>query len=258
MRKEIFDKIRPRSLPFRSFENHSALSVRHENPALKQVHSGTTVLAFHYNEGILFVGDKKTSAGYSIVDQDKTKIYQIAPYSCCAAAGLVSDIQMLVRDIEEVNYAFLGRYGQLLSMEGQANYLVNELRFFWQYGSMPLEVLLILGGLDLAKDQFRLFDIGWDGFRRECSDYLATGSGKDFATAKLEENRRKILDRKLSKEEAIEIAVRAIFIAGKKDSGTSDIRVAFPDVALVTKDGFSFVEESIIRGVVGNITKEEN
>lgn len=258
MRKDIFDQIRSGVFPFRSFENRGSPMVRHSNPELKQVHSGTTVLAFYYDKGLLFAGDKKTSNGFSIVEQDKTKIYQISPYSCCAAAGLVSDIQMLVRDIEEVNYAFLGKYDQLLSIEGQVNYLVNELRFFWQYSPMPMSICLICGGMNPVDGKFGLFEIGTDGFRRECFDYVATGSGMDFATSKLEENRKKLLERRLSREEAIEVAVRAIFTAGKKDLGTSDIRIALPDVATVTEEGFSFVDKAIIRNAADNLIKEDN
>lgn len=257
MRKDIFDQILSGVFPFRNFENRGSPVIRHNNSELKQVHSGTTVLAFYYDKGLLFAGDKKTSSGFSIVDQDKTKIYQISPYSCCAAAGLVSDIQMLVRDVEEVNYAFLDRYGYQLSIEGQANYLVNELRFFWHYGPMPMAIYLIFGGMNPVDGEFGLFEINPDGFRRECFDYVATGSGMDFATSKLEESRKKLSERRLIKEEAIELAVRAIFTAGKKDSGTSDIRVALPDVATVTEEGFSFVDEAIIRNVASSITREE-
>lgn len=257
MRKDIFDQIRSGVFPFRNFENRGSPVIRHNNPELKQVHSGTTVLAFYYDKGLIFAGDKKTSSGFSIVDQDKTKIYQISPYSCCAAAGLVSDIQMLVRDIEEVNHTFFGKYDQLLSIEGQVNYLVNELRFFWHYGPMPMSIYLIFGGMNPIDGKFGLFEISPDGFRRECFDYVATGSGMDFVTSKLEENRKKLVKRRLTREEAIEVAVRAIFTAGKKDSGTSDIRVALPDVAIVTEDEFSFVDKAIIRNVVSSITREE-
>lgn len=258
MRKEIVDRVWSGLLPRKSLKEHVPLLMRNVNSELKLTHSGTTVLSFFYNNGLLFAGDKKVSEGLHIISQDKTKFYDISPYSCFAAAGLVSDIQMLVNLLEEVNSGFTGRYGYQLSTEGQVNYLVSELRDFWQYSSMPMDALTILGGFDPMRENFRLFAVGCDGSKRECLDYAVVGSGSDFAVAKLEENRKKLLERKLTKEEAIEIAVQAIFQAGKKDMGTSDIRIARPSIATITKsEQFSFVEESVVENVVNGIVKEE-
>lgn len=257
MRKEIFDLVRSRIVPLPNTVNHPMSMARHDLN-LKRVHSGTTVMALFYDKGILFAGDKKTSSGFSIVDQDKVKLYQIASHSGCLAAGLVSDIQALVRNIEETNGAFVGKYGYPLSVEGQVNYIINEVRYFWQYGYMPLDIQFVLGGFDMFKNSFQIFEIAADGFKRECFDYAVIGSGTDYATSKLEENKKKLLNRNLSKEEATEVAVRAIYASGKKDLGTSDIRVACPDVAVIDREkGFHFLDSAVIRNVVVNLIKEE-
>ena len=256
MRKDIFDRVCSGILPRINRESISQGVVRSRTD-LKRVHSGTTVLAFFYDKGIILAGDRKTSCGFSIVDQDKVKLYQVAPHSACAAAGLVSDIQMLVRDLEQVNGAFFSQYGYLLSIEGQVNYLINQFRYYWQYTFAPLEVSIFLGGLNPKNGSFQLFDIGSDGFQRECLDYVVNGSGSDFAATKLEESRKKILEKKLSKDEAIELALRAIFMAGKKDLGTSDVRVAIPTIATIDNKGFSFMDSEVIGKALSTIIKEE-
>lgn len=260
MKRDIFDRafsgVLPHSLrPPTDLRANSSIS--RDNSGMKRVHSGTTVLAIFYDQGILFAGDRKTSYGFSIVDQDKVKLYQISEYSGCAAAGQVSDIQMIVRSLEQVNGAFMSQYDYPLTVEGQVNYVVNHLRYYWQYSFSPMNISMFLGGFNPKKNNFQLFEIGYDGFRRECFDYVVVGSGTDFAVSRLEENRRKLIEKRLSKEEAMIVATRAIFTAGKKDLGTSDIRVAVPSVAIIDQSGFSLVEEETIKRISVDIIKEE-
>lgn len=258
MRKDVFDRVSSGILPrLRERSGHALSSRPRDTSELKRVHSGTTVLAIFYNKGILFAGDKKTSCGFSIVDQDKVKLCKISDYSGCAAAGTVSDIQLLVRDLEEVNGGFISQYGYPLSVEGQVSYLINQLRYYRDYSYASLDVDMFLGGFNPISEDFKLFQVSGDGFKKECRDYIVLGSGTDFAISKLEENRGRLAGKKLSLEEAVELAVRAISMAGKKDLGTSDIRVACPDVAVIDKDGFSFLETAGIRKVVRNIIKKE-
>ena len=222
-------------------------------------HTGTTVLAFKYKKGILFAADRKTSGGYlSIFSLDTIKIEQVAPHTAIGCAGLVADTQFVKEVLEETNGGFKGQYGFSLSTEGQANYVVNlcrNFRFYIDPWGMGLEVQIIIGGMDFRGD-FEIFEISGEGSLYK-KDFVVIGSGTDHAMGVLKENRKNLIGRNLSLQESMMIAIKAIYRAGESDNGTSDIRVATPNIAVVTKLGVKLIKTETVKKIVDIILEKE-
>lgn len=261
MRKELVERVLhsviPRSRHLEGLMSQHRLSAPLKPGMENRVHSGTTILAFRYSEGIMFAADRKTSSGgLGIISQETIKLYKLSDRSAMGCAGWLGDIQFVVKILEEVNGGFSSQFGYPLSTLGQVSYLSNLLRNFRFY-VLPwgLEVEAILGGYDL-RGEFEIYEIWSDGGRRK-SEYLATGSGTDGALSVLRSSKNLINKRALTLEDSIDLAVRAIFRAGEVDSGTSDIRVAIPTIATITKEGFQTVDSGLIEKAVQSLLDKE-
>lgn len=222
-------------------------------------HTGTTVLAFKYKNGILFAADRKTSGGYlSIFSLDTIKIEQVASHTAIGCAGLVADAQFVKEVLEETNSGFKGQYGFPLSVEGQANYIVNlcrNFRFYINPWSMGLDIQAVIGGMDFSGD-FEIFEISGEGSLYK-KDFTVIGSGTDHAMGVLKDNRKNLIGRNLDLRESMMVAVKAIYRAGESDSGTSDVRVAIPNIAIVTKLGVKFIKTENVKKIVDRILEKE-
>jgi proteasome beta subunit len=233
--------------------------------------TGTTILAFQYKDGLIFAADRKTSNGHlGIVALDTIKIQQADSGVAIGCAGLVSDAQFVKNSIERMNSAFLGQYESPVSIRGQANYLTKlcfRFRHFIDPWGLGLNLQMILGGVDpyfaeSGEDGggIQIFEISGDGcqFQVKKGDYVVIGSGTDGARGLLRENKKAIKSCQLSLSSAMKIAVKAIGRAGEVDNGTSDIRVATPNVAVITHDkGFKLLDDSKVKKTVELVLKQE-
>ncbi|HEY4474623.1 MAG TPA: hypothetical protein VJC06_01730 [Candidatus Paceibacterota bacterium] len=258
---KILDSVFPRPSPSTrlSIRGRGTTSARSDDTKDKLPHTGTTVLAFKYKNGIMFAADRKTSGGYfSIFSLEAIKIEQIAPRTVVGCAGLVADSQFIKEVLEETNSGFNSRYGFTLSVEGQVNYLVNlcrNFRFYVDPLSMGLEIQAVIGGMDFSGD-FEIFEISGEGsFYKK--DFTVVGSGTDHAMGVLKENRKNLIGRSLNLRESMLVAVKAIYRAGEADSGTSDIRVATPNIAVITKSGVKFIKTENVKKVVDRVLEKE-
>lgn len=248
MREDLFQRVLPQIFKDQNiggFPGHiRGPDQQHRD---NQIKSGTTVLFFHFVDGLMFAGDRKEVMGtYTIRSQDVVKIHQIGPFIAFAFAGLVSDGQFIQNKLEQINSGFQRAYGYPLSVKGQAQYIRNYLFQYCHYfdpRGMYLDVLL--GGRNLLDDKYEAYEITGDGCLEQL-EYAATGSGWSGATHVLDENRNALKKHSLSCDDASLLAVKAIFRAGQVDTGTSPLQVALPTVAVITKNGFQFVEESKI------------
>lgn len=217
--------------------------------------SGTTVLAFHFDQGVVLAGDRQTSGWFSIISQDSVKIHQIGNYCGFMFAGAVSDGQAVVKSLRRVEGDFVSKFGMPLSLDGLANCLTRFLRLHYNHGIF-LEAWGIIAGLNLSPVGFKIYSVEPTGSQL-ASDFVATGSGGDRAENELEKFRGRIKARSLTVEEALELAVRAIYVAGKKDMGTSDIRLAIPLVATISTQGFQFVDLKKVKEVRDKLIEQE-
>jgi len=187
--------------------------------------TGTTVVAIKFNKGVVVASDKRASAGaLMIVDKATKKIYEISDTIVMGTAGLVADAQMLAKILSaEVKLKEL-RSKIKVTAEEAANLLS---RIMYSYKFFPFYTEIIIAGKD--KDDFSIYMIDELGGLTKHDDCIATGSGMMYALGVLEANYRK----DLTKEEAKELAKKAVLAAIERDLGSGE----GIDIYVVTDEG---------------------
>jgi proteasome beta subunit len=105
----------------------------------------------------------------------------------------------------------------------------------------------LFAGFDTRRGVGRLFEYDVTGGRYEESDFAATGSGSLHAGTVIKLGYRE----GLSTDDAIALAINALFQAADEDSATGGpdlIRGIFPVVATITAEGFERLADDDVAG----------
>ena len=132
--------------------------------------------------------------------------------------------------------------GVALSLEGKANQLGQMVREHLPMAMQGLVVVPLFAGYDLRLGQGRIFTYDVTGGHFEEADHAATGSGGRDARTTIKLGWRADLPR----DEAIELAVRALYEAADEDSATGGpdpVRGIYPIIAVVDGTGYREVPE---------------
>lgn len=176
--------------------------------------SGTTIVALKFEGGVIIASDKKASAGFINYDPRAQKIHKITDKILFGAAGLVGDIQFLVR-ILKANLELKSFKDKKEPSVGEASYLLANIMHSSKWFPYLTEVILV--GKD-SDNEYRIYSIDEAGGVSRFDDYISTGSGMMFALGTLEANYKK----NMKKEEAIELAKKAVYSAIKRDLGSGE------------------------------------
>lgn len=169
---------------------------------------GATTIGLVFKDGVILAAEKRVSYGYFIISKSGKKVFKITDTIGAGCAGLVSDMQSLIRDVEA--YANLYRLDNnrpitvRATSKVMANLLFNS-RF------MPLITQTIVGGIDDEGASLYVLDVLGSLIPDK---YAAVGTGAEIAVGMLEEGYRD----GLSLKEAKDLLVRAIKSAISRDS----------------------------------------
>lgn len=237
-----------------SFLPENPLTRKRGNPrdGLKTLRTGTTIVGFKFKNGVLLAADRRTMWGSKIVSHDTVKVESVSRVTGIGCAGLVSDGQYIKNLLGQVNRSFRLRAGVPLTIRGQANYVASLLHEAYSYG-FPFELEMIICGFNFF-GSFEIFEILEDGCLAD-KDFTVVGSGTWDALHVLEERKRSIANSSLVLEDAVSLAVDAIYNSGEHDSGTSPVTATLPSVAIVTSGGFDYVEEKVIQSARRQVLK---
>jgi len=190
---------------------------------------GATTVGVVCPEGVILASEKRVSYGYLIVSKGGKKVFKITDRIGAACAGLVSDMQILVREVEAYSNLYSLDVSRPISVRSAAK-LMSTLLFNRRLA--PLITQTIVGGLDEEGPTLYALDIMGSVIPDE---YAAVGSGTEIAMGLLEEGYKE----NLTIEEAKNLVTRAIKSAISRDimSGNGI------DFLIITKDGIR--EESI-------------
>jgi proteasome beta subunit len=145
--------------------------------------------------------------------------------------------------------------GIQLSCEGKANKLGQMVKANLPMVLQGLVVLPIYVGYDLKRAEGRIFKYDITGGRYEESDYHAIGSGGKDARTTMKEHFRK----DLSEDEALRIALLALYNAAEEDIGTGGpdlVRGIYPTAKVVGASGIADVEDRRIGSVYAALIDE--
>jgi proteasome beta subunit len=207
---------------------------------------GTTIVALRYGAGVVMAGDRRATAGNVIAHRSMQKVFPADRHSGVSISGVAGVAAEMVKlfQLELEHYEKVE--GVQLSLEGKATRLANMIR-----SNLPaamqsgMVVIPIFAGYDLRRNIGRIFNYDITGGRYEEAEFHATGSGGTYARSLIKHRWRG----NLTREEAIDIAVAALFEAADEDSATGGpdlVRGVYPTVATITIDGYTDVPESEI------------
>ena len=181
---------------------------------------GTTTIGIVFDGGVVVAAEKRATMGTFIASKDVEKILMVGDRMAVTTAGGVGDAQSLVRVIRAELEMYKYNRGSSLSVKGAATLLANVLQGNKYF---PYMVQLIIAGYDSAP---HLYDLDLFGGLLE-EKYTSTGSGSIVAYGILDAGYKD----GLKQEEAVELAVRAIRAAIKRDSASGE----GIDVVAITK-----------------------
>jgi proteasome beta subunit len=205
----------------------------------------TTVLALRHDAGIVIAGDRRATEGFSIAHRSIEKVFPTDKWSAVAIAGAAGPAIEMTRLFQTELEHYEKMEGERLSLEGQANKLGQMVRSNLPMAMQGLVVIPLFAGFDDRKRVGRIFKYDLTGGRYEESDYWATGSGGLVARATL--NKRYRVN--ISRDEALKVALEALFDASEEDVGTGGpdvLRQIYPNIASVTEDGFKEIPDEEI------------
>lgn len=208
---------------------------------------GTTVLALRFADGVIVAGDRRATEGFQIAHRSIEKVFAADDMSAVAIAGAAGPAVEMVRLFQTELEHYEKVEGDRLSLEGKANKLSQMIRANLPAAMQGLAVVPLFAGFDEGRQQGRIFKYDVTGGRYEEDDYHATGSGGKDARSSLKKRYRQ----NLSRDEAVKVAIEALFDAADEDVGTGGpdlMRNIFPTVVAISSDGtVEIVEDEIKR-----------
>ena len=154
------------------------------------------------------------------------------------AVELVKLFQVQLEHYEKIE-------GEILSLEGKANQLGQLVRANLPAAMQGFVVVPLFAGYDVNRARGRVFSYDATGGKYEEADFQTNGSGGVHARNWIKATWRE----DISRDEAIDLALRALFAAADEDTATGGpdiVRGIFPTVAAISAAGFEAIPEDIV------------
>ena len=255
---EHLQRSRPELLPYNALSAGSGapagLTAGHlpgNGSALAGVPHATTIVALTYAGEILMAWDWRND-GQQIASRHIERGFPADHYSVlgiAGTAGIAIDITRLFQ-VELEHYEKIE--GTQLSLDGKANRLGAMVRGNLPMAMQGLAVVPLFAGFDRTAGIGRLFSYDVTGGRYEEQEHHAVGSGSVFARGAL----KKLWRPGLSGDDAVQVAVEALYDAADDDSATGGpdpVRQLWPVVYTVDRAGAVRVPEAQLAAVAGGI-----
>ena len=184
---------------------------------------GATTIGVVCSDGVILASEKRVSYGYLIVSRGGKKVFKITDNIGAACAGLVSDMQILIREIEAYVNLFNLDVGRSISVRSAAKLMSNLL---FNQRLAPLITQTLVGGLDEEGPSLYVLDVLGSVIPDK---YAVVGSGTEIAVGVLEEGYKE----NMTLEEARDLIVRAMKSAISRDIMSGD----GIDFLTITKNG---------------------
>ena len=190
---------------------------------------GATTVGVTCNDSVILAAEKRVSYGYMVMSRGGKKVFKVTDRIGAACAGLISDMQILIRELNAYANLYRMDYGRPISVRSAAKVLSNLLfgrRLF------PLITQTIVGGID--DEGASLYTL--DPLGSVIPDkFAAVGTGAEIAIGLLEEGYKD----GLTVDEAKDLVVRSVKSAISRDTMSGD----GIDFLIITKEGIK--EESM-------------
>ncbi|MBA3883080.1 MAG: proteasome subunit alpha [Chthoniobacterales bacterium] len=210
-----------------------------------QTHA-TTVLAFKFKGGVLVAGDRRATAGNTVVYDRADKVLEIDRHSIMAIAGVPATAWEMARVLEHSFQFFRRTQLQEMSVDGKVRALSKLLRDNFGFVMQGIGIVVpIFATYDATSDPAaRLYFYDAMGAQFEVTDYAATGSGSPVVRGILyyENHWGKKPLLQLDEHEAVTVALRALDTAAESDTATGGVdrdAKIFPVIKIVSAAGIT-------------------
>lgn len=190
---------------------------------------GATTIGVVCADGVILASEKRVSYGFMIVSRGGKKVFKITDQIGAACAGLVSDMQILIREVEAYSNLFSLDSGRSISVRSAAKLMSNLL---FNRRLAPLITQTIVGGMDEEGASLYVLDVLGSVIPDK---YAVVGSGTEIAIGVIEEGYKE----NMKIAEAKELVTNAIKSAISRDIMSGD----GIDFLLITNEGTA--EESV-------------
>ena len=194
--------------------------------------TGTTTLGLICKDGVVVATERRATMGTMIAHKVTKKLFQIDEHLALTTAGLVGDVQVLARYLSAEAKLYRLTREIPMPVEAAATLMANILN----QNKMLYYVQFIIAGYDLDGPHVYSLDAAGGAIPDK---YVSTGSGSPYVYGVLEDHYRD----GMSIDEGIDLAIRAISAAMRRDSASGD----GIDVAVITKEGFRFIPEDEVK-----------
>jgi proteasome beta subunit len=201
---------------------------------LQESMKGTTTIGIVFKDGVILATEKRATMGYMIASKKAKKVYKVAERIGMTTAGGVGDAQQLARILTVECNLYQIRRSRSITVGASATLLSNHLN---QNRHFPYYVQLLIGGVDENGPSVYSVDAMGGATREE--EIVATGSGSPMAYGVLEDRFHK----DMTEDEAIDIAIRALKSAMKRDAGSGE----GIHVVVITKDKYLEMGEDALQ-----------
>ncbi len=190
---------------------------------------GATAIGITCGDGIVLGAEKRISYGNFVVNKNTKKVFAITHNVAAACAGMVADMQVLVRQVtalSRIRKLEIRRDVATNSIAKLMSVIMFERRYF------PLLTQVVVGGTDPSPQIYTLDPLG----SLLPDDYAAVGTGAEMALGVLDSEYKK----DISIEVARNLAVKAIKSSIQRDSASGD----GIDLVIITDKG---IQEDTIK-----------
>lgn len=211
--------------------------------AVAEITRGTTILAMKYQDGVLVAGDRRATAGNTVMYDRTDKVLELDRHSVIAIAGVPATAYEMARILEHSFKYYRRTQLQALSFEGKLRAVSKLLK---ENVAAALAgtgaVAPIFAGYDFEQATPKIFFYDILGAEFEGVEYAVSGSGSPIIRGILHYinvwGERPLAS--LPEEEATVQALRLLTCAAEFDSATGGVnREAnlYPVVKLLTESG---------------------
>jgi len=188
--------------------------------AREAVKKGTVSLGIKYADGIVMAVDKNITDPLMVADATE-KIYKLDDHMAAATSGLVADGRRLVDKMRLDAQAHKLTYGEAIGIDLLVKKVTDFKQMYTQMGGIrPFGVALLIAGID-NDGELHLYETDPSGSFWE---YTATAIGERSDPVK--EIFRKKYSKSLSKEDAVELALEALYKGTEEQYNSDSIEIA--------------------------------
>jgi proteasome beta subunit len=194
------------------------------SPEAQKLVRSTTIVAMTFKAGVIIAADRRaTIAGGLIVSEDVIKVFKTDEYSAIAIAGTFGPAVKMAKLFKTELEHYEKIEGVPLTLEGRANKLSQMIELNFPAAIQGLPVMPIFAGFDVEKGEGIIYEYDITGgtfVKPMMEPYAASGSGGERARATFEH----FYKPGITKEEAVELVLKALAFAAEKDAATGGKR----------------------------------